>query len=219
MIDNIYQLDYVACRTVLSQRLSEPAPGRIQLLTGPRQVGKTTLLLDLAKRLGNASHYAAMDDPAAALPGFWERIWQEAESRAASGRAVLLLDEIQHFADWAARLKAQYDRLKRKKIPLHLVASGSSALRLGAGSRESLAGRFERLTLTHWSASALKEQFGFSPADAAFQLNELRGLLEFCRRNPRFRPLVVTSPGNQAVAESAQIAAIAWHDFLLSGPH
>ena len=52
-----------------------------------------------------------------------------------------------------------------------------------------------------------------------FQLNELRGLLEFCRRNPRFRPLVVTSPGNQAVAESAEIASITWPDFLLSGPH
>ena len=48
MIDNVYQLDYVECRKVLSQRLNEPAPGRIQLLTGPRQVGKTTLLLDVA---------------------------------------------------------------------------------------------------------------------------------------------------------------------------
>jgi predicted AAA+ superfamily ATPase len=409
MPDNIYQLDYVECRKLLSQRLNEPAPGHVQLLTGPRQVGKTTLLLDVAKRFGKTSHYAAMDDPVAALPGFWERIWEEAESRAATGRAVLLLDEIQHFADWAARLKAQYDRIKRKKIPLHVVASGSSALRLGAGSRESLAGRFERLTLTHWPAFALKEQFGFSPADAAlfavqygsypgsvqfrdetvrwrayvrdsiiepaigkdvlalgvvrrpallrqvfavavsaacqiislqklqgqlqdrgsletiahylelmeeayliaplqrfgrrehrrrgappklvplnnallsathpqgapepdkeparfgvwvenaclafacnsgqrvsywreeplevdavsegswgawaievktgkFQLNELRGLLEFCRRNPRFRPLLVTSPENLALAESAQIAAIAWSDFLLSGP-
>jgi hypothetical protein len=51
-----------------------------------------------------------------------------------------------------------------------------------------------------------------------FQLTELRGLLEFCRRNPRFRPLVVTSPGNQAVVEGAQMTAIAWPDFLLSGP-
>jgi hypothetical protein len=51
-----------------------------------------------------------------------------------------------------------------------------------------------------------------------FQFNELRGLLEFCRRNPRFRPLVITSTGNQAVAENAQVASIAWPDFLLSGP-
>ena len=37
--------DYAGCRRRLLERLQEPAPGRIQLLTGPRQVGKTTLLL------------------------------------------------------------------------------------------------------------------------------------------------------------------------------
>jgi predicted AAA+ superfamily ATPase len=41
MTDNVYRLDYGQCRKVLSQRLNESAPGRIQLLTGPRQVGKT----------------------------------------------------------------------------------------------------------------------------------------------------------------------------------
>lgn len=38
------------CREQLLDRLKEPAPGRIQLLTGPRQVGKTTLLLEIAAR-------------------------------------------------------------------------------------------------------------------------------------------------------------------------
>jgi len=188
MTDSEYRLDFWECREVLLQRLGEAAPGRIQLLTGPRQVGKTTLLLDLTERLGRAGHYAAMDDPAAMLPGFWERTWQEAESRAVSGRAVLLLDEIQHLADWAARLKAQHDRIRRKKVPLHVVATGSSALRLGAGYRESLAGRFERLTLTHWSASALRKQFGFSPADAALfavQFGSYPGAVPF--RNDRLR--------------------------------
>jgi predicted AAA+ superfamily ATPase len=47
------------------------------------------------------------------------------------------------------------------------VATGSSALRLGRASRESLAGRFERLTLTHWSASSVAEVFGLSAAEAA----------------------------------------------------
>ena len=41
--------DYVPCRDLLLKRLREPAPGRIQLLTGPRQVGKTTLLLEIAR--------------------------------------------------------------------------------------------------------------------------------------------------------------------------
>jgi uncharacterized protein len=188
-----YYLDYAACRNALLKRLREPPPGRIQLLTGPRQVGKTTLLLDLTDQIGEGGYYVAADDPQAGLPGFWDRIWVEAEKRASKGVGVLFIDEIQHIADWATRIKGQYDRIKRRKIPLHILATGSSALRLGAGSRESLAGRFERLTLTHWSATALKERFGFSPSAAslfAVQFGSYPGSLEFRDNLGRWRAYI-----------------------------
>jgi uncharacterized protein len=151
----------------LSRRLAEPAPGRIQLLAGPRQVGKTTLLLTLAERYGVQAIYAAADGPEASLPGFWERLWTRAEETASTeGRALVLLDEVHLLSDWAARLKGEWDRLRRRKLPIHVVATGSSALKLAHGSRESLAGRFERLTLTHWSASSLARAFDLPPASA-----------------------------------------------------
>jgi predicted AAA+ superfamily ATPase len=53
---------------------------------------------------------------------------------------------------------------------VHVVAAGSSALKLGAGSKESLAGRFERITLTHWTAPALAATFGLSPEAAALEV-------------------------------------------------
>src|SRR3990167_7757958 len=110
MIESAFRLAYGECRRILEERLAEPPPGRIQLLTGPRQVGKTTLLLDLAKRMGAEALYAAADGPEAALPGFWERLWTRAERTAAdSGRAVVLLDEAHLLHDWAARLKAAAD--------------------------------------------------------------------------------------------------------------
>ncbi|MCC6215330.1 MAG: AAA family ATPase [Polyangiaceae bacterium] len=59
-----------------------------------------------------------------------------------------MLDDAHLLHDWAARLKGEWDRLRRKRLPVHVVATGSSALHLAHGSRESLAGRFERLTLT-----------------------------------------------------------------------
>ncbi len=156
------------CLDLLRQRLAEPAPGRIQLLTGPRQVGKSTLLLELVEMLGDRGMYVAADGPEAALPGFWERTWQRAEEiSSAHDRAVLVIDEVQHWPDWSARLKGQWDRVRRKRLGLHIVASGSSALRLSRGSRESLAGRFERLTLGHWSAAALVERFGLDPEASA----------------------------------------------------
>jgi hypothetical protein len=78
----------------------------------------------------------------------------------------LPLDEIQHLPDWAARRKGQWDRLRRRHLPLHVVATGSSALRVATGSRESLAGRLERMTLSHWSAVVLATRFRLSEPEA-----------------------------------------------------
>lgn len=158
MIGKEFRLTYPQARDVLLKRLEEPGPGRIQLLAGPRQVGKTTLLLEIADLMQDSVVYAAADGPEAVLPGFWERLWIRAEQISAlRGQAVVLLDEVHLVPNWSARLKGEWDRLQRVRLPIHIVASGSSALRLATGSRESLAGRFERLTLTHWPASSLVE--------------------------------------------------------------
>ncbi len=162
------RVGYRRCLALLQERLAEPAPGRIQLLSGPRQVGKTTLLLALAEWLGPIALYAVCDGPEASLPGFWERLWTRAEEiLAAQGRAVVLLDEAHLLPNWAPRLKGEWDRLRRRRSPVHVVATGSSALRLAAGSRESLAGRFERITLTHWSAADVAETFDLPRGEAA----------------------------------------------------
>jgi uncharacterized protein len=162
--------DFNHCRQLLLKRLREPAPGRIQLLTGPRQVGKTTLLLEIASQFGDAAIYAAGDEPDAALPGFWERRWADAEALAQRGTAILLLDEIHYLSDWARRLKGYWDRQHRRRAPIHVVATGSSALRVATGSRESLAGRFERMVLSHWSAASLASAFQLSAREAALNL-------------------------------------------------
>jgi predicted AAA+ superfamily ATPase len=168
MMNNTFRRSHAECLKLLEERLAEPAPSRIQILTGPRQVGKTTLLLDLAEELGNEAIYLAGDGPEAGLPGSWDRLWARAEETASTrGRAVVLLDEVQHFSDWSARLKGEWDRLRRRRRGVHVVATGSSALRIGAGSKESLAGRFERLALSHWSASDLAKAFALKPEEAA----------------------------------------------------
>ena len=181
---------FARCREVLLDRLKESAPARIQLLTGPRQVGKTTLLLEIAARFGDRAVYAAGDDPDAALPGFWERCWTDAETRAQRGTVVLLLDEVHHLSDWAGRLKGHWDRARRRHLPIHVVATGSSALRVATGSRESLAGRFERLTLSHWPAASLADAFHLPPREAAQSLirfGSYPGAVEFQKDFARWR--------------------------------
>jgi predicted AAA+ superfamily ATPase len=176
MVTEKFRLGFHACFEVIGRRLQEPAPGRIQLLAGPRQVGKTTLMLALAEAAGDTAVYGAADAPEAALPGFWERLVARAEAVARTrGRALLLLDEVHLMHDWASRLKGVWDRFRRERTPIHVVATGSSALHLAAGSRESLAGRFERLTLTHWSARNLAQAFSVDDAAAAATSSVTRG--------------------------------------------
>jgi len=169
MVDKLSAADPDEIRAWLRQRLDEPAPGRIQLVTGPRQVGKTTLLLELAAEYGDRALYAAADAPEAAVPAYWERFWTRTEDKARAGKTIVFLDEIHLLPDWAASLKGYWDRFRRRRLPIHLVATGSSALRVTQGSRESLAGRFERLVFAHWTAGALARIFKISIEQAARQ--------------------------------------------------
>jgi uncharacterized protein len=167
MIDKSEERGYSGALRSLRRRLSEHAPSRIQLLVGPRQVGKTTLLLELQKDLAGRAVYASADAPEAALPNWRDGVWRSVEELAQGGQAaVLLLDEVQYLPDWSRWLKARFDRVLRDKMPIHIVATGSSALHVGAGSRETMAGRFEKTLLTHWCAADLGALAGI-PRDLA----------------------------------------------------
>ncbi len=162
--------NYHEVRDELVARLKDPAPGRVQILSGPRQVGKTTLLLELAAEFAGRAHYVTADTMEAQVSGWWEQLIRQAEARARqTGGDVLLVDEISYLPDWARHLKSAADKIWRLKTPLHLVVSGSSAIHLGKGSRETMAGRFERLRLLHWPASELIRCFRLKPRDAVLQ--------------------------------------------------
>ncbi len=202
MPERIQPTGYYATAAHLRRRLSEPPPARLQLLTGPRQVGKTTLLLEVAKEWGERALYLAADAPEAALPGWWEAQWQRAARLAAQRAALLLIDEVHYLPDWSRRLKAEVDRVHRQRLRLHVVVSGSAALRLGAGSRETMAGRFERLTLAHWSAQDLAQAFSLSQQEAVevvVRLGGLPGAMALRGDLPRWRAYVRDSVIDPAV--------------------
>ena len=93
MTDNIS--GYRSVLRTLRQRLAEPSPTKLQLLVGPRQVGKTTLLLELARESEASTLYVNADTPEAILPGWADAQWRVAEEKAAVEPTVLLIDEIQ----------------------------------------------------------------------------------------------------------------------------
>jgi hypothetical protein len=137
------------------------------MLTGPRQVGKTTILLEIARTSAERALYLAADEPDAVLPGWWSTQWNRALRMAQHGPSVLLIDEVHSLPNWSRLLKAAVDEVYRERLPLHLVISGSAALSLTGGARESMAGRFEHLTLRHWTARDLANAFDLSAEQAA----------------------------------------------------
>jgi predicted AAA+ superfamily ATPase len=148
----------------LLRRLKEPRRF-LQVLTGPRQVGKTTVVRQVMAALKYPAHYAAADDPAAQGDLTWLRQqWDLARLLAGQHQAgaLLVLDEIQKVPDWATLVKLLWDEDTRQKTPLRVVLSGSSPLLVHKGVTESLAGRFETVTASHWSFVEMKKAFGWN---------------------------------------------------------
>lgn len=154
-----YQRDIVRR---LRQRLGDERRF-IQVITGPRQTGKTTAILQILKDLPLPAIYAAADSPAASDFGWIEAQWNAARLKVSKGQKVILvLDEIQKINRWDETIKSLWDNDTRENIPLQLVLLGSTALLMQAGLRESLAGRFELLPCTHWSWPECRDCFGWN---------------------------------------------------------
>lgn len=139
----------------------------ITVLAGPRQVGKTTLALQLidglTDGLGVASHYASADQPTLRGDAWIAEQWEIGRQRAAAGPAgaLLVLDEIQKLTGWAETVKRLWDADTRAGRPLRVMLLGSAPLLVARGLDESLAGRFELLRLGHWSYSEMRNAFGW----------------------------------------------------------
>ena len=129
--------------------LRPPAP-RAVLLSGARQIGKTTLLLQAAESLLRAGVpaanilYATFDHPILKLAGIDAVVdaWREREPRA-EGPEYLLLDEAQFIRDWATWVKHQVDFRKDRRI-----AFTGSAMPLVEADQESGVGRWHTIRLT-----------------------------------------------------------------------
>lgn len=134
------------------------------MVAGPRQVGKTTLVQQLADDIGPSLRYASADEPTLRGAEWIAQQWEAARfsaSEAPKTGAILALDEIQKIPNWSETVKRLWDEDSRRKLPLHVVLLGSAPLLIARGMTESLAGRFELLYLPHWSFAEMRDAFGF----------------------------------------------------------
>ena len=160
----------------LARRLAEPRRF-IQVVAGPRQVGKSTLVQQVVEELAAEARYASADEPTLRGAEWIAQQWEAARlaAREAGKRgAVLALDEIQKIPGWSETVKRLWDEDTRRRVPLKAVLLGSAPLLIARGMSESLAGRFELLRLPHWSFAEMRAAFGVT-LDEYLLLRRLSG--------------------------------------------
>jgi len=149
----------------LVDRLKEPRKF-LQVLAGPRQTGKTTLIHQAMDELKIPKHYASADEPTLQSRAWIEQQFEVGRLLTRESRktgALLVLDEIQKVAGWSEVVKCQWDSDTAQKMPLKVVLLGSAPLLIQRGLTESLAGRFEIIPVVHWSYPEMKDAFGWTP--------------------------------------------------------
>jgi uncharacterized protein len=143
------------------RRLQEPRRF-LQVLAGPRQVGKTTLARQALEALGSRSSYATADSPAPGDTVWLDQQWERARRQCGTdGTWHLVLDEIQKIPNWSESVKRLWDEDTANRLDLRIVILGSSPLLVQKGLTESLAGRFELIHVGHWRWAEMHDAFGW----------------------------------------------------------
>ena len=126
------------------------ADNLIQVVQGPRQVGKTTGVLQFLKAQKRSYHYTSADGILENEFSWILKEWQKACEKKA---VYFVIDEIQKIKNWSEIIKKIWDeknqQTKYKKVKFILL--GSSSLKIQQGLTESLTGRYQIINVYHWN--------------------------------------------------------------------
>ena len=167
----------------------------IQVITGPRQVGKTTLATQLVERIKIPYSFISADAVPSSLSTWIEQHWEAARIKLKNYNAesfLLIIDEIQKIHNWSEVVKKLYDQDRRNKINLKVILLGSSTLMITKGLTESLTGRFELIQLPHWTYSEMHEAFGLTPEQFVY-FGSYPGSASFISDEKRWRDYILNS--------------------------
>src|SRR3989338_5772454 len=172
----------------LQKRLSEKYP-LIQILLGPRQVGKTMGARAIYDAWQGPKIMASADSPAPPQAQWIEHHWQQARLKGPG--TLLILDEVQKVTGGSEQVKILFD-VDRGQKDLRILLLGSSSLYMQKGLKESLAGRFELIRAPHWSFSEFQEAFGWD-FNTYLRFGAYPGTVPFFQEETRWRSYILDS--------------------------
>lgn len=173
----------------------------IQVIIGPRQVGKTTAVLQALKTTTKDSCYAVADFTAPPHSSWIATQWEIARSKLKqNGSMILVLDEVQKISQWSTEVKRLWDEDTKEQRNLSVVILGSSSLLVQKGLNESLAGRFEIIRFPHWSWTECRDAFDFT-LDEYIYFGGYPGAATLIRDEPRWRNYIRDSLIETAISK------------------
>ena len=149
---------------VIKSRMEEPRRF-IQVVMGPRQIGKSTVVKQVLKDIKTPYQFFSADNIPASDQAWLSNIWESTRALLKGGgheSIILVIDEIQKIQNWSEVVKKEWDLDSFHDRNIKVLLLGSSRVLLEKGLSESLAGRFEEIRMSHWSFGEMQECFGFS---------------------------------------------------------
>lgn len=137
----------------------------IQVIMGPRQVGKSTLMKQVVRSLDIPFVFYPADAVPATQLSWISDCWNAARAKMrveGLKKLILVIDEIQKITGWSEAVKKEWDADTFYDVNLKVILLGSSRVMLDKGLADSLEGRFERIILSHWSFAEMRDAFGFT---------------------------------------------------------
>ena len=135
----------------------------IQVISGPRQVGKSTMVKQMLQETTLPYMMESADSVEEGRTEWIGEVWNAARARMQLGNHnefLLVIDEVHKVANWSEEVKKQWDADTFNDVNIKVVILGSSRLLLKDGLTESLAGRYELIRMPHWSFSEMRDAFG-----------------------------------------------------------
>ena len=154
---NEIQLQFVSH---LKNQLSQEKQ-HIQVVLGPRQVGKTTGVKQLLNQMDKSEYlYFSADGEISKDPSWLTEKWHFAKSN--NSVQVLVIDEIQNVEKWSSKIKELWDEQATSTKKLKLILLGSSSLSIQSGLSETLAGRYFVHRVYHWNLNESHKAYGLT---------------------------------------------------------